>query len=135
MVPNLPKDVFISVTTIPWKSDELSRSYKNFENYVDYWLRWGQYLLGFWIFVAGCVFFKTFEIKCITKPWQAKFFHAYINPLTTSVPHHIETSQLIRRRDQLTGFYIWGILVVDGLKSPTIMRFSELDEYNIVSYS
>ena len=29
-----------------------------------------------------------------------------INPLTINVPHHIETSQLICRANQLTGFYM-----------------------------
>ena len=33
-----------------------------------------------------------------------------INPLTTSVPHHIETSQLIYDANQLTGFHMmWNI--------------------------
>ena len=31
-----------------------------------------------------------------------------VNPLTTSVPHHIETSQLICRANQLTAFYMIG---------------------------
>ena len=31
-----------------------------------------------------------------------------INPLTTSVPHHIETSQLICIANQLTGFCMMG---------------------------
>ena len=31
-----------------------------------------------------------------------------LNPLTTSVPHHIETSQLICNANQLTGFYMMG---------------------------
>ena len=31
-----------------------------------------------------------------------------LNPLTTSVPHHIETSQFIRRENQLTDFYMMG---------------------------
>ena len=31
-----------------------------------------------------------------------------INPLTTSVSHDIETSQLISNTDQLTGFYMMG---------------------------
>ena len=30
------------------------------------------------------------------------------NPWTISVPHHIETSQLICIADQLTGFYMMG---------------------------
>ena len=30
------------------------------------------------------------------------------NPLTTKVPSHIETSQLICRANQLTGFYMMG---------------------------
>ena len=32
----------------------------------------------------------------------------FINPLTTSVPHYIETSQLICMENQLTGFYMMG---------------------------
>ena len=31
-----------------------------------------------------------------------------VNPLTTNVPHHIETSQLILIANQLTGFYMMG---------------------------
>ena len=31
-----------------------------------------------------------------------------LNPLTTGVPHHIETSQLIFRANQLTGFHVMG---------------------------
>ena len=31
-----------------------------------------------------------------------------VNPLTTSVPHHIATSQLICNADQSTGFYMMG---------------------------
>ena len=34
--------------------------------------------------------------------------HILINPLTTNVPHHIETSQLICIENQLTGFYMMG---------------------------
>ena len=33
---------------------------------------------------------------------------AAVNPLTTNVPHHIETSQLIFNPNQLTGFYMMG---------------------------
>ena len=35
-------------------------------------------------------------------------FPLIFNPLTTNVPHHIETSQLICSANQLTGFYIKG---------------------------
>ena len=31
-----------------------------------------------------------------------------LNPLTTNVPHYIETSQLICIANQLTGFYMMG---------------------------
>ena len=31
-----------------------------------------------------------------------------LNPLTTNVPHHIETSQLICNANQLTGSYMMG---------------------------
>ena len=33
---------------------------------------------------------------------------ADLNPLTTNVPHHIETSQLICNANQLIGFYMMG---------------------------
>ena len=29
-----------------------------------------------------------------------------VNPLTTNIPHYIETSQLICKTNQLAGFYI-----------------------------
>ena len=32
----------------------------------------------------------------------------WINPLTTNIPHHIETSQLICNANQLTGSYMIG---------------------------
>ena len=35
-----------------------------------------------------------------------KFTEETLNPLTTNVPHHIETSQLISIANQLTGFYM-----------------------------
>ena len=35
-------------------------------------------------------------------------FQDPVNPLTTNVPHHIETSQLISNANQLTGFYMMG---------------------------
>ena len=34
-----------------------------------------------------------------------------INPLTTNVPYHIETGQLICNTNQLTGFYMMGNVV------------------------
>ena len=34
------------------------------------------------------------------------FFVDIINPLTTSVPHHTETSELICMANQFTGFYM-----------------------------
>ena len=43
-----------------------------------------------------------------------------INPLTTNVPHHIETSQLICIANQLTGFYMKGTLVVNGLRIASV---------------
>ena len=41
-----------------------------------------------------------------------------LNPLKTYVPYHIETSQLICSANQLTGFYMMGTLVVNGLNQP-----------------
>ena len=44
-----------------------------------------------------------------------KSFYHGLNPITTNVPNHIETSQLICIANQLTGFYLMGTLVVKGL--------------------
>ena len=41
------------------------------------------------------------KIKMINWNWT-------LNPLMTDAPHHIETSQLICRANQLTGFYMMG---------------------------
>ena len=37
-----------------------------------------------------------------------KFWGAFLNPLTTNVPHQMGTSQLIYNTNQLTGFYMMG---------------------------
>ena len=37
-----------------------------------------------------------------------KFYQILIKPLTTNVPHYIETSQLIWNANQLTSFYMMG---------------------------
>ena len=46
------------------------------------------------------------------KAWEEKkvdrLIDVLLKPLTTNVPHHIETSQLICSANQLTGFYIMG---------------------------
>ena len=39
--------------------------------------------------------------------WTIAIFEQ-VNPLTTNVPHHIETSQLICTANHLTGFYMMG---------------------------
>ena len=39
--------------------------------------------------------------------------------ITTSVPHHIDTSQFICIANHLTGFYMMGTLVVNGLTCAT----------------
>ena len=40
-----------------------------------------------------------------------------VNPLATSVSHHIETSQLICIADQLSGFYMMGNIGRDWVKA------------------
>ena len=42
--------------------------------------------------------------------------HRNFNPSNKQRSHHIETSQLISRANQLTGFYMWEILVNKGLR-------------------
>ena len=43
----------------------------------------------------------------IYQKWFA-YIEIQRNPLTTSVPHHIETRRLICSANQLTGFYMMG---------------------------
>ena len=38
-----------------------------------------------------------------------------VNPLTTNIPHYIETSQLICKTNQLTGFYMEVARALNGL--------------------
>ena len=40
--------------------------------------------------------------------WNSLLSQVLINPFTTSVPHHIKTSQLICNANQLTGLYMMG---------------------------
>ena len=44
----------------------------------------------------------------------ALFIFLFAEPFNNQCPHHIETSQLICRANQLTGFYMMGTLVVKG---------------------
>ena len=44
----------------------------------------------------------------------------FVNPLTTNVPYHVETSQLICTANQLTVFFMTGTLVV--LKSSKLLK-------------
>ena len=39
---------------------------------------------------------------------QVKVNIAYINPFTSNISHHIETSQFICNGNELTGFYMMG---------------------------
>lgn len=41
------------------------------------------------------------------------------NPLTTNIPHHVETSQLICHVNQLTGFYRGTLFVIVNTKTRT----------------
>ena len=43
-------------------------------------------------------------------------------PFNDQCPSHIETSQLICRANQLTGFYVGGKLIVKGLSNSTASR-------------
>ena len=49
-------------------------------------------------------FFLSTECKKLNKANHLES----VNPLTTNVPHHIETSQLICIVNQVTGFYMMG---------------------------
>ena len=50
--------------------------------------------------------FKVIDDSVLNMPLSIVF--NWINPLTSSVPHHIETSQLICVANQLTGVYMMG---------------------------
>ena len=70
---------------------------------------------------CSCVSIADFEVIIALRRLHLMYFHdflMYVNPLTTNVCHDTETSQqLICIANQLTGFYIWGTLVIDGLKT------------------
>ena len=51
----------------------------------------------------------------------------FFNPLTTSVPHHIETTQLICFANQLTGFYMMRNTGLQWVKT----TLSDLNHYSI----
>ena len=48
------------------------------------------------------------EIKDLSNICKYTQGEKCLNPLTTNVPHHIETSQLICIANQITGFYMVG---------------------------
>ena len=67
-------------------------------------------------FFTGCrkrgIVSNIISPKRYLEPWQTSvmedFFVKINNPLTTNVPYHIETSDLICSANQLTGFYMMG---------------------------
>ena len=71
---------------------------------------------------------ETFAWKRLKKVYLNHLYLKYVNPLTTNVLHHTETSHLICIANQVTGFYImqikwlvsiWrGTLAVNGLRYP-----------------
>ena len=54
------------------------------------------------------VYFVKKYVKLFQFIVTLPFIFPILNPLTTNVPHHIETSQLICYANQLTGFYMLG---------------------------
>ena len=64
--------------------------------------------LNIFISLIKC-FMVNFEHALAYLKWPS--FTWYINPLTTNIPHHIETSQLICNTNQLTGFYVMESLI------------------------
>ena len=57
--------------------------------------------------VPRCSGKKVLQIANFAK-FTGKQACNFINPLTTNVPHHTETSQLIYNANQLTDFYRMG---------------------------
>ena len=51
-----------------------------------------------------------------------RFKKVFFNPLTTDVPQHIETSQLICYANQLPGFYMMGTLAVNRLRLSNVTQ-------------
>ena len=76
--------------------------------------KWFNRLTYFWNFDSSCrrniscMFSKTFDFK---KSLKKLFAYAFNNQW----PTHKETSQMICRANQLAGFYMREILVVNGL--------------------
>ena len=48
------------------------------------------------------------RLKALNRSCKALHLRRFVNSLTTNVPYHIETSQLICNANQLTGFYMMG---------------------------
>ena len=70
-------------------------------------------------------------IKVIIKGMRLdeKLYESPLNPLTTSVPHHIETSQLICSANQSTGFYMMGNNIRQWVKMTYHLVNSQHDFY------
>ena len=63
--------------------------------------------MNFWIIAD---FLQSYVVGSTSNP-QIKLGQSCINPLTTNVPHDIETSQVICIVNQLTGFCMIGNIV------------------------
>ena len=74
------------------------------------------------------------KLNFIIRQLTQYFSRFYVNPFNGQCPSHIETSQLICRANQLTGFYVRRTLTVKWLKRKKCIRriFSKM-EYRISS--
>ena len=77
----------------------------------------------------------TFILRPVSAGWSIQRVSSFrdLYPFNDLCSHHIETSQLICSANQLTGFYMMGILVVNGstsgLKTETKEKCNLLKKY------
>ena len=85
---------FLNLQTVP-----IAQSIK-FINWIFNWEGYATHLSA-----------EPYQIFILEQKLGSEFHYATFesfNPLTTNVPHYIETSQLVSIANQLTGFYMIG---------------------------
>ena len=68
-------------------------------------------------------------LRCIYHHFWRYLYLKEISPFNDHCSHHIETSQLICSGNQLTGFYMMGILVVKRLIMKLLLDYFGHDRY------
>ena len=106
--------IFCALKTIHVTPSKTGKNFMYMFNFLRVSTEYSRVLIGRLVSVQCCNYKMSSGSICLTETRCLK--STLLWPFKDQCSHHIETSHLICRANQLTGFYAMGTLVVKGLK-------------------